>query len=284
MREKLGLESTEWRGAAAAPMRVDTHQLFTALGLPVAEIWGMSETAMTISNPPGKIKMGTVGKPQPGVEAKLADDGELLVRGPIFSRYRRDPEKTAAAFEEPGRWLKTGDVATVDEDGYYKIVDRKKEIIINAAGKNIAPAMVENRIKAQSPIIGQAVAIGDQRSYLTALVVLDEEGVTGFAARSGIEGDFATLAQQPGRAGRGRAGGRGRQRDARPRRAGQEVHRPGVSWLPGGDEVTQTMKIKRRVINDKYAHRDRSAVRVRRPHGERALRRRAAPSPRSSTP
>ena len=182
MRTKLGLESTEWRGAAAAPMRVDTHQLWTALGLPVAEIWGMSETAMTISNPPKRIKMGTVGKPQPGVEAKLADDGELLVRGPIFSRYRRDPEKTEAAFE-PGGWLKTGDIAQIDEDGYFKIVDRKKEIIINAAGKNIAPAMVENRLKAQSPIIGHAVAIGDQRSYLTALVVLDEEGLTAFAAR-----------------------------------------------------------------------------------------------------
>ena len=198
VREKLGLESTEWRGAAAAPMRVDTHQVFTALGLPVAEIWGMSETAMTISNPPTRIKMGTVGKPQPGVEAKLADDGELLVRGPIFSRYRKNPELTAQAFEEPGRWLKTGDVATVDEDGYYKIVDRKKEIIINAAGKNIAPAMVENRVKAQSPIIGHTVAIGDQRSYLTALIVLDEEGVTALrGAKTGLEGSFAELTAHP---------------------------------------------------------------------------------------
>ena len=94
MREKLGLESTEWRGAAAAPMRVDTHQVFTALGLPVAEIWGMSETAMTVSNPPTRIKMGTVGKPQPGVEAKLADDGELLDPRPdllpLPSRSRAD--------------------------------------------------------------------------------------------------------------------------------------------------------------------------------------------------
>jgi long-subunit acyl-CoA synthetase (AMP-forming) len=253
VREKLGLESTEWRGAAAAPMRVDTHELFTALGLPVAEIWGMSETAMTISNPPGRIKMGTVGKPQPGVEAKLADDGELLVRGPIFSRYRRDPEKTAAAFEEPGRWLKTGDVAVVDEDGYYKIVDRKKEIIINAAGKNVAPAMVENRIKAQSPVIGHAVAIGDKRSYLTALIVLDEEGVTGFAARAGLEGDFGALTGDPVvLAEVERAVAAANETLARVEQVKKYTVLP-VGWLPGSAEVTQTMKLKRRVINDKYA-------------------------------
>jgi long-subunit acyl-CoA synthetase (AMP-forming) len=232
-------------------MRVDTHQLWTALGLPVAEIWGMSETAMTISNPPSRIKMGTVGKPQPGVEAKLADDGELLVRGPIFSRYRRDPEKTEAAFE-PGGWLKTGDIAKIDDDGYFSIVDRKKEIIINAAGKNIAPAMVENRLKAQSPIIGHVVAIGDRRSYLTALVVLDEEGLTGFAARSGLEDGFVELCAHPDvTAEVARAVEAANATLARV----EQIKRYTVltvGWLPGGDEVTQTMKLKRRVINDKY--------------------------------
>ena len=251
VREKLGLESTEWRGAAAAPMRVDTHQVFTALGLPVAEIWGMSETAMTVSNPPKRIKMGTVGKPQPGVEAKLADDGELLIRGPIFSRYRRDPERTKQAFTEDG-YLKTGDVATVDEDGYYKIVDRKKEIIINAAGKNIAPAMVENRIKAQSPVIGHAVAIGDQRSYLTALIVLDEEGVNGFAAKNSVEGDFASLTKDPTvLAEVERAVQAANETLARIEQV-KKYSVLDVGWLPGGEEVTQTMKLKRRVINDKY--------------------------------
>jgi long-chain acyl-CoA synthetase len=253
VREKLGLEATEWRGAAAAPMRVDTHQVFTALGLPVAEIWGMSETAMTISNPPRRIKMGTVGKPQPGVEARLADDGELLVRGPIFSRYRKNPELTAQAFVEPGRWLKTGDIATVDEDGYYKIVDRKKEIIINAAGKNIAPAMVENRIKAQSPIVGQAVAIGDQRSYLTALIVLDEEGLTGFAAKAGLEGSLAELSTHAVvLAEVERAVVEANATLARIEQV-KKYRVLDVGWLPGGEEVTQTMKLKRRIINDKYA-------------------------------
>jgi long-chain acyl-CoA synthetase len=249
IRRKLGLDGTEWRGAAAAPTREDTHRLFTALGLPIAEIWGMSETAMTISNPPDRIKMGTVGKPQPGVEAKLAEDGELLVRGPIFSRYRDDPEKTRQAFDADG-WLHTGDLATIDADGYFKIVDRKKEIIINAAGKNIPPAMVENRLKSQTPIIGHVAAIGDRRSYLTALVVLDEEGVAAFAARQEVPlaelaRDEAVLAEVA------RAVEAANATLARI----EQIKRYTVldrCWLPGGDEVTQTMKLKRRVINDKY--------------------------------
>jgi long-chain acyl-CoA synthetase len=252
VRQKLGLDATEWRGAAAAPTREDTHQLWTALGLPIAEIWGMSETAMTISNPPDRIKMGTVGKPQPGVEAKLADDGELLIRGPIFSRYRKDPAKTAEAFA-PGGWLKTGDIAAIDEDGYFKIVDRKKEIIINAAGKNIAPAMVENRVKAQSAVIGHTVAMGDGRSYLTALVVLDEEGVTAFAAREGLSGSFAELSAEAAvLAEVERAVEAANATLARVEQIKKYTVLEGA-WLPGGDEVTQTMKLKRRVITQKYA-------------------------------
>jgi long-subunit acyl-CoA synthetase (AMP-forming) len=212
----------------------------------------MSETAMTISNPPERIKMGTVGKPQPGVEAKLAEDGELLIRGPIFTRYRNDPEKTRQAFTEDG-FLMTGDVATIDVDGYFKIVDRKKEIIINAAGKNIAPAMVENRVLGQSPIIGHVVAIGDRRSYLTALIALDHEGLTGFAGKAGLQGSFAELARDPVvivEVERALAAA-----NATLARI-EEVKRYtvlDVPWLPGSDEVTQTMKLKRRVIREKYA-------------------------------
>ena len=253
IREKLGLDATEYRGAAAAPMRVDTHQLFHAIGLPVAEIWGMSETALTISNPPERIKAGTVGKPQPGVEAKLAEDGELMVRGPIFTRYRNDPERTRQALDDEG-WLATGDVATVDDDGYYKIVDRKKELIINSAGKNIAPAMVENRIKQQSPIIGHAVAIGDQKPYLTALIVLDEEGLQAFAAREGLSGSFEELTRDPKvRAEVARAIEAANQTLARIEQVKRHKILEGVSWLPGSDTVTQTMKLKRRVINEQQA-------------------------------
>src|SRR3954452_23234734 len=253
IREKLGLDQTEYRGSAGAPMRVDTHQLFTALGLPVAEVWGMSETAMTIATPPERIKMGTVGKPQPGVEAKLAEDGELMVRGPIFSRYRDNPELTRQAFDAEG-YLHTGDVAAVDEDGYYKIVDRKKEIIINAAGKNVAPQMVENRVKQQSPIIGHTVAIGEARSYITALVVLDEEGLTAFAAERGLSGSFAELTRhEQVQAEVTRAVDAANETLARVEQIKKFRILDGQAWAPGGDEVTHTMKLKRRVINAKYA-------------------------------
>jgi long-subunit acyl-CoA synthetase (AMP-forming) len=252
IRAKLGLDATEYRGAAAAPMREDTHHLFTALGLPVAEIWGMTETALTVSNPPERIKMGTVGKPQPGVEAKLAEDGELMIRGPIFTRYRNDDERTREAFDADG-WLHTGDLATVDEDGYYKIVDRKKELIINSAGKNIAPAMVENRVKQYSPLIGHAVAIGDRRSYLTALIVLDEEALQELAARNGLSGSFAELARdETVRAEVERAVTEANNTLARV----EQVKKFTIidrGWLPGSEEVTQTMKLKRRVIHAKYA-------------------------------
>ena len=260
IRERLGLDASEYRGAAAAPMREDTHHLFTALGLPVAEIWGMSETGLTVSNPPERIKMGTVGRPQPGVEAKLADDGELMIRGPIFTRYRNDPERTDQAFDGDG-WLYTGDVATVDEDGYYRIVDRKKELIINAAGKNIAPAMVENRVKRFSPLIGFVVAIGDQRSYLTALIVLDEEALGPFAAARGLSGSLADLAQDD--AVRDEVQGAIDAANVTLARV-EQVKKFAIldrSWVPGSEEVTQTMKLKRRAIKARYAEEIESLYR-----------------------
>jgi long-chain acyl-CoA synthetase len=253
IRERLGLDQTEYRGSAGAPMRVDTHHVFTALGLPVAEVWGMSETAMTVANPPDRIKMGTVGKPQPGVEAKLAQDGELLVRGPIFTRYRDNPELTKQGFDPEG-YFHTGDIAAIDDDGYYRIVDRKKEIIINAAGKNVAPAMVENRVKQQSPIIGHAVAIGDARSYIAALIVLDEEGLTEYAAGQGLNGGFEELTHHDSvHAEVARAVVAANQTLARVEQIKKHLILEGRSWVPGSDEVTQTMKLKRRVINQKYA-------------------------------
>jgi long-chain acyl-CoA synthetase len=253
IREKLGFGETEYLASASAPARVDVLQVFTALGLPIAEIWGMSETAMSLSNPIGKIKIGTVGMPLPGVEAKLGPDGELLVRGPIMSGYRNDPEKTAEAVDAEG-WMHSGDIATIDEDGYYKIVDRKKEIIINSAGKNIPPAMVENRIKQQSPVIGHAVALGDQQPYLTALIVLDEEGLQGFAKANGLEGSFAELTRHPDvQAEVDRAVQAANATLARIEQVKKYTVMEGHSWLPGGDEITMTMKLKRRVITSKYA-------------------------------
>jgi long-subunit acyl-CoA synthetase (AMP-forming) len=251
LRERLGLDALEYPQSSAAPAREDILRFFGALGLRLVETWGMSETATSLANPPDAPRIGTVGTTLPGTEASLADDGELLIRGPIFSGYRNDPEKTREAFDADG-WLHTGDVAAQVDDGYYKIVDRKKEIIINSAGKNIAPAMVENRVKQFSPIIGTAVAIGDARLYVTALIVLDEEGLDAFAADNGLTGSFQELAESEAvRSEVARAVADANATLARVEqiKTFRILDRP---WTPGGDEITSTMKLRRRVINDKY--------------------------------
>ena len=152
---------------------------------------------MRDDQPAGRIKVGTCGPPLQGVELKLADDGELLVRGDIvMTGYRGDPEKTREALDADG-WLHTGDVAEIDDDGYVKIVDRKKELIINAAGKNMSPVNIEARLKSAHPLIGTAVAIGDRRPYNVALIVLDPDVSAAFAKEHGLDGQ---LARRAGRA------------------------------------------------------------------------------------
>ena len=150
-----GSTSAHWLVVGAAPTPVEVLEYFAALGLPICELWGMSETSSCATiNPPRRIKVGTCRAPVKGVELKLADDGELLVRGDIvMTGYRNDPEKTREALDADG-WLHTGDVAEIDADGYVKIVDRKKELIINAAGKNMSPANIEARLKSSHPLIG----------------------------------------------------------------------------------------------------------------------------------
>ena len=161
---------------------------FHAIGIPLAELWGMSETCGAgCCNPPGRVKIGTVGPAAPGVELKLADDGELLMRSDVvMTGYRNAPDKTAEALDADG-WLHTGDIAEIDDDGYVRIVDRKKEIIINAAGKNMSPANIESALKGASPLIGQACVIGDARPYNTALIVLDPDFGPAWAAQNGVE-------------------------------------------------------------------------------------------------
>jgi long-subunit acyl-CoA synthetase (AMP-forming) len=255
IREKLGLDQCAWLVVGAAPTPREVLEYFAALGLPICELWGMSETSSCATiNPPDRIKIGTCGPALQGVELKLADDGELLVRGEIvMTGYRNDPEKTAEAFDEDG-WLRTGDVAEIDDDGYVKIVDRKKELIINAAGKNMSPVNIESRLKTCHPLIGTAVAIGDRRPYNVALVVLDPDACGAFAAQHGIEdGSPAALA-----------------RDERVQSAiGAAIEEANshlsrveqikkwclleAEWQPGGEELTPTMKLKRRPIEQKYA-------------------------------
>jgi long-subunit acyl-CoA synthetase (AMP-forming) len=255
LRAQLGFDQFEAVNVGAAPTPVEVLEFFHAIGIPVAELWGMSETTGAgCVNPPERIKIGTVGPPSPGVEAKLADDGELLVRGDvIMPGYRNLPDKTAEAIDADG-WLHTGDIAQIDEDGYVRIVDRKKEIIINAAGKNMSPANIEATLKASSPLIGQAAVIGDGRPFNTALIVLDADFAPAWAAQQGLEaGGLEDLAVDPSVRDAVQAGVDAA--NAKLARVEQikRFHVVRSDWLPGGDELTPTMKLKRRPIAEKYA-------------------------------
>jgi long-subunit acyl-CoA synthetase (AMP-forming) len=228
---------------------------FHAIGIPVAELWGMSETCGAgTCNPPERIKIGTVGPPGPGIEIKLADDGELLLRSEVvMTGYRNLPERTAEALDPDG-WLHTGDIAQIDEDGYVRLIDRKKELIISAGGKNMSPANIEATLKGASPLIGQACAIGDGRAYNTALIVLDADFAPAWAAQHGLAGrSLAELADEPAVRAAVQAGvDAANAQLARPEQIKRFVLVRG-DWLPGGDELTPTMKLKRRPILAKYA-------------------------------
>jgi long-chain acyl-CoA synthetase len=241
--------------AGAAPTPVDVIEFFHALGVELAELWGMSETCGTGAvNRPGHVKIGTVGPASPGVELALAEDGEVLCRGEfLMSGYRNQPERTAEALDADG-WLHTGDIGTIDEDGFLSIVDRKKEIIINAAGKNMSPANIEAALKSGSPLIGQAVCIGDGRPYNTALLVLDADFAPQWAQQNGLgERSFEELASEPAMVAAVQAGvDAANARLARVEQIKKFTIVPG-DWQPGGDELTPTIKLKRRPIGEKYA-------------------------------
>ena len=254
LREMLGLDQAIAVNVGAAPTPVEVLEFFHALGIELAELWGMSETSgVGTCNRPGEVKIGTVGPPEPGVEIKIADDGELLVRGDCVMRsYRNAPDKTAEAIDADG-WLHTGDIGSIDEEGFLRIVDRKKEIIINAAGKNMSPANIEATIKSASPLIGQAVCVGDGRRYNTALIVLDADFAPQWAAKQGIEdAAFEDLAsEEPVIAAVRSAIEQANERLSRVEQIKNFTIVPG-DWLPGGDELTPTMKLKRRPIEAKY--------------------------------
>jgi long-subunit acyl-CoA synthetase (AMP-forming) len=244
IRAMIGLDEVEFFGVSAAPTPPEVIEFFLAIGIEICELWGMSEASATVTlNPPGRIRVGTVGPPLPGVEVKLADDGEVMVRGPIVMKgYRNMPERTAEALSTDG-WLSTGDIGEFDEFGYLKIIDRKKELIINAAGKNMSPAGIEAKLKTATPLIAQAVAIGDRRPYNVALITLDHETL---AVRGLAPGDAEVAAEIE------RAVGAANERLSRV----EQIKRYKLveeEWAPGGDELTPTMKLKRRPIAAKYA-------------------------------
>ncbi|HYI17396.1 MAG TPA: AMP-dependent synthetase/ligase [Solirubrobacteraceae bacterium] len=250
----IGLDEAISVNAGAAPTPRDVLVFFHAIGVPLAELWGMSETCgLGAVNPPEAVKIGTVGPPCPGVEVRLADDGELLVRGDmVMPGYRNQPKLTAEAIDADG-WLHTGDIARIDDDGYVAIVDRKKEIIINAAGKNMSPANIESTLKGAGPVIGQICVIGDGRPYNTALVVLDADFAPALAAGMGIEGKTLTELADEERmvAAVQEAVDKGNGELARVEQIKKFTLVRG-DWLPGGDELTPTMKLKRKPIAEKY--------------------------------
>jgi long-chain acyl-CoA synthetase len=256
LREKMGLDRVRVSATGASAIAPDALAFMLGIGIPVLEVWGMSETSAVVTiNPPDGIRIGTVGRVVPGgTEISLADDGELLVRGPLVMKgYRNDPEKTAEAIDSDG-WMHTGDIATIDEDGYVRIVDRKKELIINAAGKNMSPQNIEGAIKVACPLIMSAVAIGDDRPYVTALLTLDPDACAAYATKAGLaDGSPAVLAQDETVRALIQSGvDQANEKLARVEQIKKFSLLP-TPWEPGGDELTPTMKLKRKPIAEKYA-------------------------------
>jgi long-chain acyl-CoA synthetase len=255
LRERLGFGELRWAVSGAAPIPKETLAFFAGIGIPIAEVWGMSELSCvaTVSHP-HVARLGTVGKLLPGLEGKIAEDGEYLVRGPLVMKgYRREPAKTAEAIDADG-WLHTGDILDADSEGYLRVVDRKKELIINAAGKNMSPANIENTILAACPLVGVMMTIGDGRPYNAALMVFDAESVGPYAAQHGLsDASPAALAAHPEVIARIAAGvAEGNAKLSRVEQIKRFRVLPTL-WEPGGDEITLTMKLKRKPIMTKYS-------------------------------
>ncbi len=252
--ERLGLDRVKAGFVGGAPSAPELSQFFRAVGVPMLEAYGLTEGSLNVFNRVKEFKGGTAGLPLPDVELRLADDGEMLFRSPLnMVGYRNDPDKTAEALDAEG-WLHTGDIGRLDGDGYLKVVDRKKEIMISAAGKNMSPANIEQAIKGESSLIGQVVAIGDGRRYNTALITLDPEAVRAHADRLGIQnGDTAEVAADPAILAEVQAAvDRGNAHLARVESVRKFALLP-AAWAPDSDELTPTLKLKRRPIAEKYA-------------------------------
>jgi long-chain acyl-CoA synthetase len=254
VREQLGMDQVEIAITAAAPINPDLVLFFQTLGIPLHELYGMSETTgPATTNLPGAYRIGSVGKALPGVEVELGEDDELLMRGGVITDgYYKLPVDTAESFDSEG-WLHSGDLARIDDDGYVWIIGRKKEIIITAGGKNIAPAKLET-ILGNHPLISKACMIGDGRKFLAMIIALDDEEAPAWAATNGLEyHDLASFSQLP-------------EVRAEVERAVSEANQ-GVSpveqvrkwiivpdeWTPDSGEVTPSLKLKRKVVIDKYS-------------------------------
>ena len=254
IRSLLGLGEASSFSSAAAPLPPDVASFFAGLGMKILDVYGMTETTGAFTaNTAAEFKLGTVGRPAAGMEVTIADDGEILVRGPLTSPgYLNRPDLTDALIDADG-WLKTGDIGTIDADGFVSVTDRKKELIITAGGENIAPAAVENVLVAH-PLIGQALAYGDRRPYVVALLTLDGEAAPAWARARGITaGSLAALASDPQVLAEVAAGvAAANERLARVQQVKRWRLLP-VEWTAETGELTPTLKLKRRVVHDRYA-------------------------------
>ncbi|GAA0967447.1 AMP-dependent synthetase/ligase [Acrocarpospora macrocephala] len=254
IRMMIGFENARWLATAAAPMPLEVQRFFAGLGLKVLDVYGMTETTGAFTaNSPASYRLGTVGRAEPGVEVRIAEDGEIITRSPLNTTgYLDRPEATAELLDEDG-WLHTGDVGSIDEDGFVRIVDRKKELIITAGGENISPANIENYLK-EHPLIGQALAYGDRRPFPVAILTLDGEVAPGWAQANGIAYEsLAELAEHPDVLKAVEAAiETANEKLARVQQVKKWRLLP-VEWTAETEELTPSLKLKRRVIHAKYA-------------------------------
>ncbi|HUN69935.1 MAG TPA: long-chain fatty acid--CoA ligase [Burkholderiales bacterium] len=252
VRRAIGVHRARILATGAAPISPDLVRWYMALGLEMVEVWGMTETSGAgTANPIGRAKPGAIGVPEPTVEMRLSPEGELQVRGAsVFMGYLNQPEKTAETLRDG--WLHTGDVGKVDEEGYFYITDRMKDIIITAGGKNITPSEIENQLKF-SPYVTDAVVVGDKRPYLVALIMIDHENVERYAQDHAIPfSNYASLCRRPevqeliqGEVDRVNKGFARVEQVKKFRLIEQKL-------TAEDEELTPTMKLKRRLVNDKY--------------------------------
>ncbi|MDN5917298.1 MAG: AMP-dependent synthetase/ligase [Pseudonocardia sp.] len=248
----VGLDRLLVALVATAPNPGPVMEFFHAVGVPLGEAYGLTEsTGAGTTVGPATIRIGKVGTASLGMELRIGDGGEVLLRGPqIMAGYHHRRDATAAAIDPDG-WLHTGDLGELDDDGYLSILGRAKELIINAQGKNISPVAVEAAVGTASPLIGHVCVVGDARAYLSALIVLDRVQVTGWAARNGVA-EADAVGDPRLRAEVSAAVEAGNARLARPERV-RRFHLCDTEWLPGGDELTPTSKLRRHRIAELYA-------------------------------
>ncbi|WP_108667629.1 AMP-dependent synthetase/ligase [Euzebya rosea] len=255
LRAMVGLDEMRMAFTGAAPLPGFVFDFMRGIGVPFSEIYGMSENTGGMTWDPYRVKRRAVGRALPGTEVVLAEDGEVLCRGPIVTRgYYKDPERTAESFDDDG-WLHTGDIGQFDDEGYLSIVDRKKELIITAGGKNVSPANIEAMLKSL-PLVGQACVIGDDRPFLTALLVLDPDVAPGWALEKGIEDrSLAALAEDPLVL---EEIDRGVREVIKGFNNVEQIKKwtvLGDDWVPDSAQLTATMKLKRRGVHATYVDR-----------------------------